>query len=105
MDGPGEVAVSAVQVAEFISGLASSKRPIRQSFLESLRFWEINQWAAQQAGIYRYDFARRGVALSTPDTLIAAVAREYEAILVTNNAKDFPLPDVELIVLRPENLA
>ncbi|MCL5263870.1 MAG: glutaredoxin family protein [Chloroflexi bacterium] len=37
----------------------------------------------------RYDFARRGKILSTTDALIAAVAQEKEAAIVTNNVKDY----------------
>lgn len=52
-----EVAISSVQVAEFYSGLAPSERPRWQLFFESLSVWETGQLAAQQPGIYRYDYS------------------------------------------------
>jgi predicted nucleic acid-binding protein len=56
--------------------------------------WPITGVAARRAGSYRHAFARRGVQLTTADTLIAAVARTARATLVTRNRKDFPMNDI-----------
>jgi predicted nucleic acid-binding protein len=40
-----------------------------------------------------------GIQVNTPDALIAAVAREHSATLVTRNARDFPLTGVRIRVL------
>jgi len=39
--------------------------------------------------------------LSTTDTMIAAVAREYNAIIVTDNVKDYPQGDIQILPLSP----
>jgi predicted nucleic acid-binding protein len=52
--------------------------------------------AALRAGTYRFDFKRRGQTLATADALIAAMAREYEAVLLTENPRHFPMDDIEV---------
>ena len=69
--------------------------------MDSLRYLQIARDAARRAGEDRYDFARRGQTLSTPDALIAAVAREHQAIIVTDNVKDYPQGDIQLLPLSP----
>ncbi len=94
-----ELGVSPVNIAEFYSGLVLSQWEVWDEFFEPLLLWPISLTAAKQAGKFRYDFARRGVALSTADTLIAAVAREQTATIVTSNAKDYPMDEVALLPL------
>jgi predicted nucleic acid-binding protein len=67
----------------------------RQVF-STFTYWRISIEAAQQAGIWRYGFARQGRALTTLDTLNAAVAVEADATLVTRNIEDYPMQDVQL---------
>lgn len=54
---------------------------------------------AQQAGTWRYDFARRGLQLSTTDTLVAATAHAHGATIVTGNASDYPMSEIALLLL------
>jgi predicted nucleic acid-binding protein len=97
-----EVGVSPINVAEFYSGLAASAWEVWDEFFEPLLLWPISLSAAKQAGKFRYDFARQGVQLSTTDTLVAAVALEQGATLVTSNIKDYPMDDVVLLPLHEE---
>jgi len=48
-----------------------------------------------QAGIYRYEFARRGISLSVTDTLVAAIAKANDAIIVTANIRHYPMKDIQ----------
>jgi predicted nucleic acid-binding protein len=97
-----ELGVSPVNVAEFYAGLAPSQHAVWDEFFEPLLLWPISLAAAKQAGRFRYNFARQGVSLSTTDTLVAAVAREQRAIIVTSNARDYPMDDVTLLPLYQE---
>jgi len=94
------VGTCAVVVAEFYSGLPPDVRPSWDRFFASLTYWEITREVAAMAGQDRYDFARRGQARATTDLLVAAVARQNDAIIVTDNAKDFPGSGVRLLSLR-----
>ena len=91
-----ELGVSPINVAEFYSGLGTSQHPVWDEFFEPLLLWPISLAAAKQAGKFRYDFARAGVSLSTTDTLVAAVALEHRAVIVTSNVKDYPMDEVVL---------
>ena len=51
---------------------------------------------AEQAGIWRQEYKSRGQSIGTPDTVIAATAYLNDYSLVTNNAKDYPMPELKL---------
>lgn len=102
IDGGDEIGVCAVVVAEFYSGLLPQERTRWQSFFDALRFWDETREVAEQAGIWRYEYARKGVTLSTTDLLIAAVANDIGAVLVTNNIRDFPLEEIKLLSIRDQ---
>jgi predicted nucleic acid-binding protein len=97
--GGEELGVCAVQIAEFMPGVHPQRRVAEYRFLTALRWWDVTQNAAAHAGFYRYDFARQGVQIDTPDALIAAVAREWSAVLVTGNVRDFPMTDIRVQAL------
>ena len=96
LSGTDEIGTSAVTMAEFFAGLRPEEREGRFPFLDLIRCWEVTCEVARQAGIYRYTYARRGVTISTTDALIAAVAIDVGAIIVTNNARHFPLPEAQV---------
>jgi tRNA(fMet)-specific endonuclease VapC len=95
-----DIGVCAINAAEFYTGVPPAQRPLWDEFFASLGFWEISRDTARQAGVYRYDFARKGIILSTTDAMVAAAAKEHGAVLVTNNVKDYPMPEIELLALK-----
>lgn len=99
MQARDEIGVSPVCVAEFFSNLPPEQRLRWQPFLEALVFWPVTFEDGVLAGAYRYQASRAGRPLSTPDTLIAATAHRVNAILVTENRKDFPMDDVRVMSL------
>jgi predicted nucleic acid-binding protein len=95
-----ELGVCAINVAEFYTGVSpATERPALDQFIRSLAYWEITFGAAVRAGRYRHDFLRTGQTLSTTDVLVAAVARERHATLVTNNPKHYPMADITVLSL------
>jgi hypothetical protein len=62
-----------------------------------MELWGISRDAAIEEGIWRYQFARQSVALSSKDTLVAAAAKEQHAIVVTNIICDYPMAGVQLL--------
>jgi predicted nucleic acid-binding protein len=60
---------------------------------------------AEQAGIWRQEYKSQGLTLGTPDTVIAATAYLHDYSLVTNNAKDYPMPELKLYKYMPEKAA
>src|SRR5689334_20167279 len=82
LEGPNEVGVCDVVVAEFFAGLPHAQRAIWARFISRLAYWTAEPDVAIQAGIYRHEHARIGRTLSTPDVLIAALAVSLGAVLV-----------------------
>ena len=60
---------------------------------------------AEQAGIWRQEYKSRGQSIGTPDTVIAATAYLSDFPLVTNNAKDYPMPELKLYKYTREKAA
>ena len=60
---------------------------------------------AEQAGIWRQEYKSRGQSIGTPDTVIAATAYLSDFPLVTNNAKDYPMPELKLYKYTQEKAA
>jgi predicted nucleic acid-binding protein len=48
------------------------------------------------AGRYRSEFRRRGITLPATDALIAAVAFERQATVITANVRHFPMDDIRI---------
>jgi len=88
--------MSAVTFAELSDGVqasASAKRKQNQSILDSLVLHlAVLDWPQDAARHYaeiRSDLKKRGAQLGAADLMIAAHARAINAIVVTNNVKDF----------------
>lgn len=96
-----QICISTVTVAEFFAGIGPAQREDWRFFIERLTHWEVTTEIAIQAGILRYDLARRGRALAISDGLIAATAIVHDAVLVTANIRDFTETGVVGISLSP----
>jgi predicted nucleic acid-binding protein len=95
-----ELGICAINLAEFYTGVPEVERPVWDEFFEALPCWEIGREEGLQAGYYRWQFARSGQTLGTADSLIAAVARRQQAVILTDNVKDYPMSDVEVQSVR-----
>lgn len=91
-----ELGVCAVSIAEVFAGVREGDSEAATAFLASLSYSGISFAVAKAAGEYQYQLARRGRALTLTDLLIGAAALAREAILLTNNVKDFPLPGLQV---------
>lgn len=92
-----ELGVCSINVAELYSGLQPKHRALAEKLIDSLEYWEATRETAKIAGRYRFDFARRGIALTTTDALVAAIATEHGAALVTANTKHYPMQELEIV--------
>ena len=100
IDDGDELGVCAVNLAEFFAGIAPPDRPYWHQVFTTLVYWDISAAAAERAGQFRYDYARQGQALAITDCLLAAVSLEHGAVLVTNNARHYPIAGLQLLSLR-----
>lgn len=88
-----------VVIAEVYAGLRPQHGEAAEKLLSACTFLPTSLAIAQQAGMWRYDFARKGVQLATTDTLVAATAHAHGATIVTGNTKDYPMPEISLLPL------
>ncbi len=93
--------VCGINITEFYSGIKHGARPAVDEFIDSLTYWDVTRPMFLTAGGYRYDFARKGVTLASPDTIVAAVAHHRKATLLTGNVKHFPMADITVKRLGP----
>ena len=92
-----ELGVCSINVVELYSGLSDKHRIAAEKLIDSLEYWDAAKETAKMAGSYRYDFARKGFALTTTDALVAAIAIEHGATLVTANTKHYPMKELGLL--------
>ena len=97
-----EVALCSVTIAELYSGMTEKRRAKWESWLLALSCWHIGIGAAMRAGTYRKMASESGQTLSVSDSLLAALAHENDATLLTNNLKHYPMKDVQVLSLREE---
>lgn len=100
IEADDEVALCAITIAELYSGLSDKNRTIWESWLMALSYWHISIGAAMRAGTYRKTASEAGRTISVTDLLLAALAYENNATLLTSNIKDYPMKDVRVMTLR-----
>lgn len=53
----------------------------------------------RRAGHLKARYSKRGSSLSLQDVMIASISIAYSCTLVTENVKDFPMPELQLYTL------
>jgi tRNA(fMet)-specific endonuclease VapC len=90
----GDVLISEISVAELHLGVAKSQQVLQneralEQFLVPLGIAVFDERAAQTYGRLRAELERRGTPIGPLDTLIAAHALGWGAVLVTNKSSEF----------------
>ncbi len=88
--------ICAINVAEIAAGVREEERVATERFLSALSYIDLTFDIAKASGEYRYAFARRGKAYKITDLLIAAAALAHDAVLLTDNVKDFQVPGLQV---------
>ena len=91
-----QLCICAINVAELAAGLREEERVATERFLSALSYIDLTFDIAKTAGAYRYAFARRGTAYKITDLLIGAAAFAHDAVLLTDNVKDFQIPGLQV---------
>jgi tRNA(fMet)-specific endonuclease VapC len=92
--GPEELAMSVVSLAELRYGAAHSARPDQNQravddFVGGMAVVGLTAEAARRFGEVKATLRRDGMLIADLDLLIAATARTFDLILVTDNAGHF----------------
>lgn len=93
------LATTALNVAELYAGMRAGEEAPTENFLDALECLEFAASAARVAGRLKNLWARKGRTLTLADTIVAAIAIENRCALLTDNAKDFPMRELQLYPL------
>ena len=91
--------ISVVTRTEILAGMRPHEENRTMDLMDSLVSLPVDAAIADRAGRLIYQYARKGVALALPDTLIAATALIHGLALATTNVRHFPLPELEIYPL------
>lgn len=87
----GLLCCSPINIVEVYAGMKDKEKASTDEFLNSLECHETDREIANLAGELKRNYSKKGITLSTPDVLIAATAIKKYLMLVTNNARHFPI--------------
>jgi|SRR5579872_85357 predicted nucleic acid-binding protein len=87
---------SALNIAEVYAGMRPEEENATREFLGALRTHPITVSAAEKAGRLKNQWSRKGRTVALADTIVAATAIEQGCELITDNRKDFPMPELRL---------
>jgi tRNA(fMet)-specific endonuclease VapC len=99
------LACCAVNVTELHMGMRPGEAAKTEKFLRSLEFYPITWEIAELAGDLFRQWRQRGQTLSYTDVTIAAVALTHNLVLVADNQKHFPMPELQLLPLSADSEA
>jgi len=85
-----------INIAEVYAGMRENEREVTKRFLDSLEYYEATRNIAEQAGEHKRQYAEKGITLSLSDVIIAAVAISNNLILVTDNLRHYPMPELNI---------
>src|SRR5439155_6145647 len=94
--GGHSLATTTLNIAEIYAGMRPAEESKTEALLGGLEMYELSGTSARLAGKLKNTWARKGRTLTLADTIVAAVAIERGCALLTDNRKDFPMPEVQL---------
>jgi predicted nucleic acid-binding protein len=82
---------STISVAEVLAGMRPLEETATRQLMEGLVHFPVTTAVAEQAAEYQREFRKKGQTLALADCLIAATTFLERAMLVTANAKHYPM--------------
>ena len=100
----GALSISTVTRTEILAGMRPQEDTATLTLLDSLLSLPLDVAVADKAGRLIYQYAGQGNPLSFADALIWATALTHQLTLVTTNAKHFPMPELQLYLVKQSEL-
>ena len=91
----GSLACSVLTVGELYAGMKPHEKARTEELLDGFERHEV----ARYAGLLKNEWAAKGFTFTLVDMIIAATSVAHKLILVTENLKDFPMPELTLLDL------
>ncbi len=86
-----------ISVVEVYAGMWPQEAGTTERSFQGLECIEITWDIARRAGTLKYEWGVKGRTLHIPDVVVAAVAMSLGLTLATDNTKDFPMPELNLL--------
>ena len=90
------LSTGAINIAEVYTGMRPGEEAGTEAFLNNLQCYPLTCGIARRAGSLKGRFSRQGIALGLPDMIVAATALEHGLTLMTDNRRDFPIPELPM---------
>jgi predicted nucleic acid-binding protein len=93
------LSTSMLNVAEVYAGMRPSEEPETAALFDNLCLFELSGRSARLAGEIKNGWSKKGRTLTLADAIVAAVAIEQGCQLLTDNRRNFPMPEIQLYPL------
>lgn len=93
------LACSVVTLSEIFAGVRPQEISLTERFLNALEHYDLDSQLARAAGLLKNEWARKGRTIGVVDMMIAATALAHNLVFMTDNRKDFPMPELALYPL------
>ncbi len=84
-----------LNIAEVYAGMRPNEAQRTEALLGALDSYDLTATSARRAGALKQQWARKGRTLALADMIVAALALEHGCTLMTDNRKDFPMPELD----------
>ncbi len=88
-----------VTLTEIYAGIRPKEFASTERFLDRLEQYGLDPQLARLAGLLKNEWAQKGRTLGVVDLIIAATALAHNLVLMTDNRKHFPMPQLALYPL------
>ena len=86
---------TALNIAEVYAGMRPNETQGTEALLGQLDSYDLTATSARRAGALKQQWAKKGLTLALADMIVAALALEHGCTLMTDNRKDFPMPELD----------
>jgi predicted nucleic acid-binding protein len=94
-----QLTTTALNVVEVYMGIRPGEEHATDLLLSSLECYQLDAYSAKDAGLLKNAWAKKGKTISLHDAIVAAIAMQRGCALMTDNQKDFPMPELKLYPL------
>lgn len=96
IEGEGVPACCALSIIEIMLGVKKGEEKATSAFLDALDVYSVDKDVAKLAAKYIQDYKSKDQTLDFVDASIAAVCSINKLVLVTYNAKHFPMSELKI---------
>jgi predicted nucleic acid-binding protein len=93
------LSTTVLNIAELYAGMRLGEEVETEQFINGLECLELSAAEARHAGQLKNSWQKKGRTLTLADAIVAAVAIEHRCVLLTDNRRDFPMPELTLFPL------